>query len=94
MLRANEDEMWAIHHARLNSDGLVLRKMEKWLERNGWFFKDLPPAPPKGSLSCFMDGNALCVVGPGFECLQESEAVFLELTEAQLERIKRLGGTQ
>lgn len=90
IMRVTEDDMWAIHHARLNSTGLVLSKMEKWLERNGWFFKDLPRAPPKGSLACFLDGNALCIVGPGFVDIQESDAVFLELTKKQMEMITHL----
>ena len=47
MLRVTDMEMWAIHHARLNSKGSVLAGMETRLKRNGWFFKDLEPAPSK-----------------------------------------------
>ncbi len=34
----------------------------------------------KMSLKCFIDGNALCIVGNNFINLQESEAVFIDLT--------------
>lgn len=33
---------------------------------------------------CFLDGNALCIVGPEFVNLQESAAMFIELTPEQI----------
>jgi len=90
MMRTTEQEEWALHHARLAVKGPVLDIVEKWFTRNGWFFNKMDPAPPKGSLVCYLDGNALCVVGPGFVNLQESEAVFLELHPVVLEKIKKL----
>ena len=90
MMRITEQEAWALHHARLAVKGPVLDIVEKWFTRNGWFFRKMEAAPPKDSLVCYLDGNALCVVGPGFVDLQESEVVFLELTAEQLANIERL----
>jgi hypothetical protein len=39
---------------------------------------------------CFIDGNALCIVGTTFINLQESDAVFVELTPKQIESINNL----
>lgn len=41
-------------------------------------------------LKCFLDGNALCIVKDDFVNLQESDAMFVELTQAQIETIKKL----
>lgn len=35
-------------------------------------------------LHCYLDGNALCIVGKGFINLQESKAMFIELTKEQI----------
>lgn len=90
MMRITEQEAWALHHARLAVKGPVLDIVEKWFTRNGWFFEGSEPAPPKDSLVCYLDGNALCIVGPGFVDIQESDAVFLELTKKQMEMITHL----
>jgi len=39
---------------------------------------------------CHIDGNCLCIVGSGFINLAESDAVFIELTEDQVNEIKEL----
>lgn len=41
-------------------------------------------------LKCFLDGNALCITQEDFVNLQESEAVFIELTPEKIEEIKSL----
>ena len=41
-------------------------------------------------LVCFLDGNALCIVGFDFENLQESPAMFIELTPAQIAAFEKL----
>jgi hypothetical protein len=45
-------------------------------------------APKK--LQCYLDGNALCIVGLDFINLQESEAMFITLTEAQIAEFNAL----
>ena len=44
--------------------------------------------PPK-KLHCFLDGDALCVVGDDFKNLQESNAFFIDLSKGELEQIKK-----
>lgn len=39
-------------------------------------------------LNVFLDGNALCITKPDFINLQESDAIFIELTPEQLEQIE------
>jgi len=70
MLLATDQEMWAIHHARLAVKGPVLDIMEKWLTRNGWHYKELKPAPPKAP-----EGFQTVYY---FECLQCGEEVLPE----------------
>ena len=41
-------------------------------------------------LRCQLDGNALCITAPGFINLQESEAVFIDLTDSQVKEVKEL----
>jgi len=41
-------------------------------------------------LRCFLDGNALCIVKPGFVNLAEDEAMFITLRPAQLKEYKEL----
>ena len=41
-------------------------------------------------LRCFINGNALCIVPPDFKNLQESEAVFIKISEKTIESVKEL----
>jgi nucleoside 2-deoxyribosyltransferase len=41
-----------------------------------------------GKLRCFLDGDSLCVVPDNFENLQESDAIFLELSIERLNKLK------
>lgn len=41
-------------------------------------------------LKCFIDGNALCITTENFINLQESDAVFVELTSKQIREIEAL----
>lgn len=43
-----------------------------------------------GRLSCFIDGDSLCVTKDKFENLQEDDAVFIELTAEQRQEIRKL----
>ena len=38
-------------------------------------------------MKCYIDGNELCIVGLGFDNLQASEAIFIKLTNQQVENI-------
>lgn len=42
------------------------------------------------NLECFLDGNALCIVKKDFINLMESDAIFVELDDAELDAIKRM----
>lgn len=44
----------------------------------------------ENKLNCFLDGDALCIVGKYFINLQESKAVFIELDPETLKEIKEL----
>ena len=46
----------------------------------------------KDKLTCAIDGNCLSIVRKDFINLQESESVFIELTEKQIQKIKKLEG--
>jgi len=70
MLLVTDNEMWAIHHARLAVKGPVLDIVERWLRRNGWFFEKLNAAPPKAPAG-FQTVHY-------FECLQCGEEVLPE----------------
>ena len=39
------------------------------------------------NLTCFLDGDCLCVIDKAFKNIVESEAVFIKLTEEQKEKI-------
>jgi hypothetical protein len=39
---------------------------------------------------CYLDGNALCIVGPDFVNLQESPAMFIELTSQQIAEFREV----
>lgn len=41
-------------------------------------------------LVCYLDGNSLCIVKKDFINLQESESVFIELKEHQIQEINKL----
>ncbi len=41
-------------------------------------------------LTCYLDGDSLCIVGEGFINLQESPAVFLDLSNQDLKAIEEL----
>ena len=41
-------------------------------------------------LKCFLDGNALCIIRDDFINLQESECLFITLTEKQIGEIRGL----
>ena len=45
-------------------------------------------------MKCELDGNALCIKRENFENLQESPAMFIELTGSQLSEFKRLSDTE
>lgn len=40
------------------------------------------------NLRCFLDGNCLCIVKKGFINLQESDAVFIELSDKEIESVQ------
>lgn len=44
----------------------------------------------KNKLLCFLDGNELCIVKPGFVNLQESNAIFLILDDWDIKCIKKM----
>lgn len=43
-----------------------------------------------GELICYLDGDSLCIINNDFVNLQESPSVFIELTEKEIEEIKKL----
>lgn len=45
-------------------------------------------------MTCALDGNALCIKGPGFINLQESPAMFIELSDAMIEEFNKLKGAR
>lgn len=47
---------------------------------------------PDNGLRCELDGNALCIHGPGFVNLQESEALFVQLLPEDLPKLRKLMG--
>ena len=47
MMRVTKEEEWALHHARLSVRGPVLKIVERWFARNGWFWENMEPAPPR-----------------------------------------------
>ncbi len=45
-------------------------------------------------MKCELDGNALCIKRDNFENLQESPAMFIELTDKQIKEFKKLSDTE
>lgn len=41
-------------------------------------------------MKCFIDGNKLCIVNDDFIDLQESNAVFIPISEKDISRVRKL----
>lgn len=81
---------------RIHEGQLQLRYLYRW-KNSILMFKDLIETTFEEIKEkeikmkrCYTDGNCLCVVGKGFVNLQESKAVFIELTPGQIKDIEGL----